>query len=74
MMTDSKNQEQDSGGKFDRSSILQQVESEVTKQKREALKGKLKALVQKREEARRAVAAIEKEMDDEITKFEEGLA
>lgn len=58
----------------DKSTILQQVESELTKQKRDSLKSKLKALVQKRDEARRAALAVEKEIEDEITKFEEGLA
>lgn len=66
---------QDSGSirGFDRSQFLDQIKSEATKKKREALKGKIGGLMAKREEAVRAVAVIDKEINEEIDKFEQGL-
>lgn len=61
------------GGAFNRQQFLDQIKSEATKKKREALKGKVGALVAKREEAIRAVAVIDREINEELEKFEQGL-
>lgn len=54
-------------------SLIAQVKAELTKSKKEALKGKLKNLLQKREEAEKALKVIDKEISDEVEKFESGL-
>lgn len=61
------------GGAFNRQQFLDQIKSEAIKKKREALKGKVSGLVAKRDEAIRAVAVIDKEINEELEKFEQGL-
>lgn len=61
------------GGAFNRQQFLDQIKSEAIKKKREALKGKVSGLVAKRDEAIRAVAVIDREINEELEKFEQGL-
>lgn len=54
-------------------SILDQVQAEINKSAREALKAKVKGLVQKRMEAEKVVAGINLEITKAIEDFEKGL-
>lgn len=54
-------------------SILDQVQAEINKAAREALKAKVKGLVQKRMEAEKVVAGINLEIAKAIEDFEKGL-
>jgi predicted transcriptional regulator len=67
------NTTQDSGS-FNTDQFLAQVRGEITKSQRDALKSKVKGLLQKRAEAQRAVAVIDEEIEREIQLFQKGLA
>lgn len=54
-------------------SLLAQVEAELEKSGREALKAKVKDLVKKRNEAQKVVAGINLEIQKAIEDFEKGL-
>jgi hypothetical protein len=73
MANNTDNEAQDNASGFDKNAFLQQVTNEQTKKEREALKGKVGALMTKRKEARRAVAAIDLEIEKEIAAFQAGL-
>ncbi len=60
-------------GAFNRDNFLSQITAEINKSAREALKGKIKGLMAKRQEAMRAVAVIDADIDREIRAFEAGL-
>ena len=66
-MSDTSNESRTAG------SILDQVQAEINKSAREALKAKVKGLVQKRMEAEKVVAGINLEITKAIEDFEKGL-
>lgn len=61
------------GGGFDRNQFLNQIKSEQTKKRREALKATVSGLLAKRAEAEKTIALTDKEIDEALTKFEQGL-
>lgn len=61
-------------GKFDRRSFLSQIEAEAIKKERESLKARLAKMVADRKVAMQAVAVIDKQIAEELDKFEAGLS
>lgn len=59
---------------FDRDTFVKQAQGELSKQKKDSLKSKIKELLKKKDEALKAVAVIDKEIDDELNRFENGLS
>lgn len=58
---------------FNENDFIKQIEAEKTKKRREALKGKVSGLMDKLNEAERSVKIIEKQIQEEINLFKEGL-
>lgn len=73
VVENNKKNKQDNGP-FSKDAFLQQVRNEQIKKEREALKGKVSGLLAKRKEAQKAVTLLDKEIEDEIEKFQQGLA
>lgn len=59
---------------FTLDSVLSQIEGEQTKKAKDQLKGKLGDLISKRKEALKAVKVLDKQIEEEWAKFQEGLA
>ena len=59
---------------FTLDSVLSQIEGEQTKKAKDQLKGKLGDLISKRKEALKAVKVLDKQIEEEWVKFQEGLA
>ena len=68
-MTENNEQPQNGNTK----NLLSQVEAELDKAARESLKGKLRDLVKKRNDAKKLVAGIELEIEKAIEDYERGL-
>lgn len=58
---------------FTLDSVLSQIEGEQTKKAKDQLKGKLGDLISKRKEALKAVKVLDKQIEEEWAKFQEGL-